>query len=197
VKGWIAPRFANEHRTPEFDREIACYLRTLIPRAEFIEAVNRFALPPLTVGVHIRRGDPTREFIDEYRRSEDAHFIAIMQAVLDAVPGTQFFLATDHPPTEVRLRELFGHRILTYRKTSLLRHRQAIREAMMDLLLLSRTAAVIGTHFSTFSEGAAMLGSGLPIFATAETATKQLAATTDSIVAALETRTSPAETVAN
>lgn len=188
VKGWVTAKFAGEKRNWKFHEEIDRHLRTLTPCAEFMKQVAAFPLPPFTLGVHMRRGDPTREFIDEYRRSEDAHFLAIMQAVLDAVPDAHFFLATDHPPTEAQLREQFGDRILTYPKTSLLRHRQAMAEAMMDFLLLSRTAAVLGTHFSTFSEIAAKFGACPLLIANEENATAQLALSARTIVTALHER---------
>ena len=108
-----------------------------------------------------------------------------MQAVLDAVPEAHFFLATDHLPTEAQLRERFGDRILTYPKTSLLRHRQAMAEAMMDFLLLSRTPAVLGTHFSTYSEIAAKFGACPLVIANEENATNQLARSARTIVTAL------------
>ncbi len=189
VKGWVASQFAGEKRNWKFDEEIVRHLRTLTPCAEFKKLVDEFGLPARTVGVHMRRGDPTREFIDEYRRSEDAHFLAIMRAVLEAAPDVHFFLATDHPPTEEHLRGLFGERILLRPKTSLLRHRQAMHEAMMDFLLLSRTAAVIGTHFSTFSEVSAKFGACPLIIANENSATEKLGASVEQIVAALSART--------
>ena len=185
VKGWVAAQFAGEKRNWQFDEEIGRHLRTLVPSAEFLEPAKAFPLPPLTLGVHMRRGDPTREWIDEYRRSEDGHFTAIMQAVLDIEPEAHFFLATDHLPTEARLREQFGTRILTHPKTSLLRHRQAMGEAMMDFLLLSRNAAVLGTHFSTYSEIAAKFGACPLVIANEENATNQLALSARTIVTAL------------
>jgi hypothetical protein len=188
VKGWVAAKFAGEKRNWKFDEEIGRHLRTLAPCAEFMKQVNEFPLPPMTVGVHMRRGDPTREFIDEYRRSEDKHFLAIMQAVLDVVPEAHFFLATDHPPTETQLRERFGKRILIHPKTSLLRHKQAMSEAMLDFLLLSRTAAVLGTHFSTFSEIAAKFGACPTVIANEENATAQLALSARTIATALHER---------
>ncbi len=158
LKGWIAARYAGEHRTTELDEEIGRYLRTLTPRAEFLDAARAWPLPPRTVGVHLRRGDPTREFVDEYMTVDDQQFLTLMDAVLAAEPETHFFLATDHPPTEARWRERFGARLLFRKKNSLQRDRSAMAEAMLDCLLLGRTAGVIGTHFSTFSEIAARLG---------------------------------------
>ena len=179
LKGWIAARYAGEHRTTELDEEVGVYLRKLTPRAEFLDAARAWPLPPKTVGVHLRRGDPTREFIDEYRTVDDQQFLNLMDAVLRAEPETSFFLATDHPPTEARWQERFGPRLLFRKKNSLLRDRSAMGEAMLDCLLLGRTAGVIGTHFSTFSELAARL-SGTPL---ALVGPRTAAQTADEVVA--------------
>jgi hypothetical protein len=122
----------------------------------------------------MRRGDNP----DAYARSKDEYFCAIMESVIAAVPEVVFLLATDDPATEARMRGQFGERMLTFPKTSPGRHRQAIQEALVDLLLLSRTAAILGNDFSSFSSTAARLGPKLLVIAEEQTATTELSATT-------------------
>ena len=190
LKGWIAARFAGEQRTVELDEEIGRHLRTLTPRAEFLDAARAWPLPARTVGVHVRRGDPERESIEEYGRATDEHFLRLMDAVLAAEPETHFFLATDHPPTEAGWRQRFGTRLLCREKNSLRRDRGGMGEALVDCLILGRTAAVIGTHFSTFSEIAARLGGTPLVLAGPRTAVKDPGEIVEPVVRALRARAS-------
>jgi hypothetical protein len=116
------------------------------------EAAARFT--PFTVGVHIRRAGNQ----PSTTRSPTAAFIAEMSALADDDPRTDFFLATDDPAEEDTLRKTFGDRIVTLPKQLDRADPGAIKSALVDLLCLSRTRLVLGSHWSAFSEMAAEIG---------------------------------------
>jgi hypothetical protein len=117
-----------------------------------------------TVGVHIRRGDAWHPGArPAYRRSPDAAFMAAMDRELEADPDTMFFLATDAADTEERFRERYGSALLTNRKKTFVasnpsKPKENQRDAVIDLFALARTRRVLGSHFSSFSKFAAVLG---------------------------------------
>lgn len=107
-----------------------------------------------TVGLHIRRRDNRKSI----RHSPTDAFIAAMEDAVANNPETRFFLATDSPAEEARLRRHFGDRILTRRRKLSRLHTSGLQDALVDLILLSRTSRVIGSHWSSFSEVAAEIG---------------------------------------
>lgn len=111
-----------------------------------------------TAGIHIRRGDhalsithsPTRRFIEE------------IEARITRQPDFNFFLATDCPETERHLLRTFGRRVHTREKVFSRSTTAGVQSALIELYLLSRTAEIIGSHASSFSETAALIG-GIPL----------------------------------
>lgn len=103
------------------------------------------------VGLHIRRTDHGNA-IDS---SPDGLF---EEVITGSHKGTKFFLCTDDAETENRFRALFGDRILSYSRNKSRDSRDGIRDAVMDLLLLSRSSHVYGSFKSTFSSFAADYG---------------------------------------
>jgi hypothetical protein len=157
LKGWSDPRFEGETRSAEADAGLRRWLRELRPVPPIESAVNEFALPSATIGVHVRRGDDLAEF----GRSRDEHFFRMMHGILERCPETTFFLATDVAATERRFQAELGSALLCAPKTWAPRDEvQGIREGLIDLLLLARTAGIIGTNYSSFSQTAARIGPG-------------------------------------
>jgi hypothetical protein len=155
IKGWSHPRFEDETYSTEIDDDVRRRLLELKPLPEIESAVNEFAPPPATIGVHVRRGDN----LENFGQSQDEHFFRIMRGVLERRPDATFFLATDVAAVERRFQDEFGGALLTAPKTWASRREvQGIREGLIDLLLLSRTAALIGNVQSSFSQTAARLG---------------------------------------
>jgi hypothetical protein len=109
-----------------------------------------------TVGVHVRRGD----FRRPHRPAQnDAQFFVAMDAVLRDRPGARFLLATDSEETERLFSDRYRERILSHPKLTRARDQsEAIRDALVDLLLLARCTHLIGTYSSTFSEVAWWMG---------------------------------------
>lgn len=105
------------------------------------------------VGIHIRRTDfpfylptsnrdlyPTRLFIQE------------MENILKTNPKTKFFLSTDAKEDEKIFKSLFRDNLIVYEKTIICRDTvKGMQDALVDWLLLSRTAKIIGSYLSSFT----------------------------------------------
>jgi hypothetical protein len=110
-----------------------------------------------TVGVHIRRTDNSAAI----RNSPVELFINRMKDVEQDNPKSTFFLATDDMETENHIKGLFPGRVFTYDKEIARNKESGIRDAVVDLYALSRTAKVLGSYWSSFSHTAAEIG-GIP-----------------------------------
>ena len=107
-----------------------------------------------TIGVHIRRSDHKKSIAS----SPDAAFEFFMDQEIAANPKTDFFLATDSPDTKHHFVKKYGSRITTFYETASRLRSQGVRNAVVDLYLLSRTRKVFGSHQSSFSQAAAIIG---------------------------------------
>jgi hypothetical protein len=181
IKAWGPPMLDTETWDRKFSRDLQPYLRQLNVRPEFLARADEYPLPPRCLGVHIRRGDKQPEFFE----SSDEHFEILMDSVIAACPDVSFFLATAVEETETRFRRRFGDRVISFPKTCTGRHQAAIEEALIDLLLLSRTRAVLGNYFSSYSFAASVLGPNVIVNATEETAGLKLEKGTAELVEAL------------
>jgi hypothetical protein len=112
-----------------------------------------FELPANTVGVHVRRTDN-----DEAIRSSTLDgFVQKMSEFVKKETNICFFLATDDPLVEQELVKKFGDRIITFQKSALSRNSiQGIQDALVDIIMLSRTRELIGSHWSSFTEYASL-----------------------------------------
>lgn len=110
------------------------------------------------IGVHIRRTDHEKAI----QESPTEKFLALMQQEISENPSTNFFLATDDPFEEARLRDVFPGRIYTYPKEKVERNSpRGIKDALVDLYCLASCRKLIGCHASAFSMTAWQL-SGIP-----------------------------------
>jgi hypothetical protein len=158
-------------------------LAALRPAPEIAARVERFAAEHFAgamLGVHLRRGDFLSAREDVCANTEQA--LAEIERRLTARPEARIFLATDDgaPPwhggpiregvregVRERLRRRLGDRVVFTAPRSLDRNApEAIEDALVDLLLLRRTDAIIGTARSSFSELAAF-GREVPLAMTA------------------------------
>lgn len=146
-------------------------VRTLQPEPSIRLTVEELAgsFGPMTVGVHVRRGDAIRypHIGEHYRRSTDRSFFALMDDLMKRQPNTTFFLATDSADTEARFRERYGEALLTnpakrFVESEVGRSKENQRDAVIDLYTLASTRRVLGTNWSSFSETAAIVG-GIPL----------------------------------
>ena len=111
------------------------------------------------VGVHLRRGDHR---ISRHHSSTE-YFVARMRQELEQCTDTLFLVASDAPEEIVKLRLIFGDRILNRNPRTIDRGDPAATEdALIELLLLASTRKIIGSAGSSFSETAAEWG-GIPL----------------------------------
>jgi hypothetical protein len=188
MKGWNAPRFRTESGTPEFRNQVATHLRALTPAPGIREQVESFALPEHCIGVHLRRSE---KHVPEFSVSADEHFERIMDALVAAEPSVNFLIGTDDVATEQKFVRRYSCRALCFEK----RHRTrsdagGIEEALIDLLLLGRTQAILGNHFSSFSLLAGEWAGRPLLHATADSSGLQLQWTIQQLLTRLNGRSS-------
>ncbi len=134
-------------------------LRTLFKPSARVEVVcqewtSRFTAN--TLGVHIRRTDnamsikhsPTDLFVDEIAKWMESH-------------GSQarVFLATDDEPTKAELTYRFGQQLITNTREASRTTLEGMVDGAAEMFALSRCASIIGSHYSSYSEMAAAIGS--------------------------------------
>lgn len=140
----------NEFLEGPFGRDL------FVPVSEIAERVcevrGRFG--PNTIGVHIRRQDHTWA-IDQ---SPEQMFVDRMEELVAEDDRASFFLATDCPETEQRMRERFPGRILTSEPERSRSTWAGMRDAVVDMYCLAQTSHILGSYWSTFSEMASRLG---------------------------------------
>jgi len=127
-------------------------LLELKPNKEILDDVDNFnkkySLKDY-VGLQIRRGDNRFTVDGREKISSDEKFIEIIKSK----PNEKFFVSTDGPEIEKKIKELFGERIISYPKESLKRsQKEAIKGALIDMLILSKTKYIYGSYLSTFFE---------------------------------------------
>jgi len=190
MKGWHAPRFRTEEDTPAFWEQMRPHLRALEPAPALRAEVESFVLPERCIGVHLRRGEKHRS---EFDASADDHFEHIMDALIMVEPSVTFFIATDDAMTEHKFLARYRDRALIFPKTRPgRRDARGIEEALIDLLLLSRTRAVLGNHYSSFSFFAGQWNGRPTVYATADSSGPQLELTTQQLLTGSSDSMSPA-----
>ena len=144
----VVERFAELRPTPQ-----------ILARVDAI--AERFR--PRMVGVHLRRGDFVHARPDVVSNADAA--LTLIDAHLDRMSDAGVFLATDDGAkaggltgdhtegVRERLRRRYGARLVTTTPRSLDRDvPEAIEDALVDLWLLRRADAIVGTRGSSFSE---------------------------------------------
>jgi len=106
------------------------------------------------IGVHIRKGDFKSLYDGRKNISKEENFIERMQSLLEVNPDYKFLLCTEDEETEERFKKRFGDNHIIYFPKRF-RDRSnplAVKEAFVDILLLSKCPIIIGTFLSTFTE---------------------------------------------
>lgn len=112
------------------------------------------------IGVHIRKGDYNVSFDGRQHISTEKGFCERMWALIEVNPDYKFLLCTEDEETEERFEKLFGKdKIIYFHKKFRGRDRpEAMKEALIDLHLLSKCNIILGTFLSTFTEVAWWIG---------------------------------------
>jgi hypothetical protein len=146
IKTWIAPNFYGEGPL-KVDFSGWSVNREIMLKAAVIDKNY--------VGVHVRRGDHP----DLFKDSTDEWFFKMMT---EEGKNKQFFLSTDDKKTEEEFIRKFPGRVRIMQKDgygwSSRMKEESIKEAMVDLMALSRCSKIIGTKNSTFSCVPALIG---------------------------------------
>lgn len=130
-------------------------LRSINPSAEVQRRIDSIAIPTgPTVGVMIRAAEHSHRYT--LAASPPEWYFARMEQLRDEVPNVTFFLSTDNPQISREVHSRFPG-TLEQPNEGPYNSRLSIIKAMADLYLLARTEFILGAHFSSFSETAALL----------------------------------------
>lgn len=127
------------------------------PRPEFEKAaIEAFESrdPKRCVGMHIRRGDHTRAM----QRSPISLFFSEASRLLAAGDSDTIFLATDDATVKRDFLAAFPGKCWTRNAVLARDSMRGMKDAFVDMLVLSKCSRVFGCHASTFAETAAWMG---------------------------------------
>lgn len=146
-------------KNPELRDELLMEFDSLVPAQHIRKRVAEFEAEHFcerVVGVHIRREDN----VWSNKHCHDLFFLWEVSKVLQHMPDAKVFLCTDGEQSEQCMRNWFGDRVVTYPVRSLARGRdaEAIEDALISMLLLSRTNLIVRSCSSTFSQVASWFG---------------------------------------
>jgi len=139
------------YRNPE--QRLFTHFHPLPHLQEKIDAVCA-TFPPYTLGVHIRRTDNTKAI----EQSPTSLFIRKMEEEIDKHPDVKFYVASDSTEEKYRLSSRFPNKIITSNKNTSRSTIEGMQDALIELYILSRTHAVLGSPYSSFAETAALIG---------------------------------------
>ena len=127
-----------------------------IPVAPIRREIDNFSqkFARQTYGVHVRRTDN----VEAISNSPVDSFVDAIRFRLETEPEALFFLSTDSIEVRKTLIERFAPKIM-FRESELTRGTSSgMSDALIDLFLLSRCAAIYGSFHSSFSHTAAHIG---------------------------------------
>jgi len=119
---------------------------------KFLSSINNVL--PVLYGMHVRRTDN----IWAVENSPLILFEKKINDILKEEPDAVFYLATDEMNTIKYLQGKYFEKIVIREKDFSRGTTNGSQDALVDLLLLSRTKKIYGSHFSSFSEMASWLG---------------------------------------
>lgn len=126
-------------------------IRSLPYKSSVLQEIKAAFRSKKVVGVHIRRGDK--------KNMEKKAPLKIYIEILKTMPESfSFFVCSDDKDAVGELKKEFGKRVLTFAKTFDRSSRGGGKDAVRDLLGLSRTSGIIGSTNSSFSRIAAEIG---------------------------------------
>ena len=106
-----------------------------------------------TMGIHIRRTDN----IASISQSPTELFIEKMREEICKNEDCQFYVATDSEEEKIRLKDIFGERILTLPRAADRNSIAGMQDALVELYVLSYTRKIMGSMQSSYSETAAQI----------------------------------------
>jgi hypothetical protein len=138
-------------------------LRDLTPVPDVAQAVQEFREKHEMnshhwIGLHYRSwGKATGDAGWKVEKGGLGEFAAPMEKFITQYPDVRFYLASDDLSVRDYFTKTYGERIFFYPASAVERETVAGQQlGLIDMLLLSSTAEVIGTYKSTFSDVAAL-----------------------------------------
>lgn len=169
IKSYYTPKFKHL-REVTMSPHMVRFIRELDPVDQVNEIVNPYAklFGYPVVGLHIRYGDylpgqPGQwdaNNVKLYAKSGVSAFELMIDRILDAKPDTKFFVASINAAIEDRLRDRY-HPSRIVSQPKVLEGRNSVcgmREAVADMILLSKCRFLIGSDYSQFTLASAELG---------------------------------------
>lgn len=137
-----------------FTKEL--YRSLFVPKKEFLDAAEErlHCGKNNIIGLHIRRTDNEISIIHSPLRL----FIEAVEREMSDNKDVMFYLASDDAGVKAELRTRFDNRIIVSDKSTARNSAEGIKEALTEIVTLSRCGKVYGSYWSSFSEAAALLG---------------------------------------
>ena len=107
------------------------------------------------IGVHVRRGDFNTLNDGRGKISTNGDFFKRIDELIKKDKNVKFFLTTDDENVEKEYLKKYGERIVVCSRVNHKRDRDSVlaaQEALVDLLILSKTKHILGTYLSSFTE---------------------------------------------
>ncbi len=135
----------------------------LKPKKSIIREADKFFNKNLnknSIGIHIRKGDFVSLKGGFGNISPSEKFKEIISKEINKNPKIKIFIGTDSKDVENELKSEFGNRIISFpKKTKKREDEGSVREAFIDMMILSKTKKIYGTYGSTFNELASWINS--------------------------------------
>ena len=129
-------------------------------KEEVLTKINSYNIDQDFVGLHIRAGDAlTSPWSEHYKKSKQEHYETI------ASNYNKVFLSTDNKEQEDYFKNKYPNKIFCTNKRFVDSNLQESDqkdyqlEALIDMVLLSKTKKIFGTNWSTFNQVASIIGS--------------------------------------
>lgn len=140
-----------------YDYSPRLYRNLFHPQEYIVDKVNEIidtAYSGKIIGIHIRRTDNAKSISE----SPLELFIETVNRELKNDPNVKFYLATDDEWTKEHLTTLYGDRIIYSTSNADRTSVEGIKDAMIEMLCLSKCEKIYGSYWSSFSEAAALYG---------------------------------------
>lgn len=146
-----------------FALDMRKYFLKLVINNAVSEIINKFNDINFSnlIGVHIRRSSPKTGLGENlFKAASNDLYERIFDYLLSHNKNLRFYLSTNGQETEEHFINRFGDRILRYPKRSIDYHREtvAVQDALVDMILLSRTRLILRHEPSTFAYFATLIG---------------------------------------
>ena len=153
----------------EFYERKKGFYNKLVPIPSIAKTVQRISshFPSDIVGVHVR----TTDMLQVHKKENAAiwKYMEYMKEEIAKNPNVKFFVSSDSKLVLRHFRKYFKGKVFFNDQVEFNSHGEvergtvkATQNALIDLILLSKTKRLIGTRFSSFSYEAACMG-GIPI----------------------------------